>query len=229
MISPAKHAYDVSHSLRSDRTRIRWAIAGSITLHGLLALFLSFFIKSWLLPEQRITLPQSKNDLEISILYRVPTQEPLVQQKAAREISTAQPSKVEKPKKFFTEEGLVDVKSELATTDSIVVARHVLRTKVDSLFALLDEYPELKRVVFRELLLNPPPRVDSSENFRLALARSLARFYEGSAQYGIIQRKDWIYVSPYDPFRPHGLTNSIDFVGLILAIVELSEKLSSKK
>ncbi|MBM4167810.1 MAG: hypothetical protein FJ215_01430 [Ignavibacteria bacterium] len=203
--------------LHDDRALLRLALIVSIALHVLLSFPLALLIRAWLPSRPRVVLPQAHQVFEIS-LYRQPHRpEVHVREPVDRQTVTSPIPPIDR----IDVVALETKPSEISAIDSADVRRQTPKTKIDSLFGLLDEYPELKRAVFRELLVNQLPLRDSSEGFRMAVARSLARFYEGSYRYGSLQRKDAIYVSPYDPFRPHGLLQNVNMIGLILAISRL--------
>ncbi len=192
MISLSTIARRVHQALHNDRSRFRWAIVLSLALHILLSVPLALLVRHWFPSGPQVVLPRVHHPLEISLLEpsHQPTQRSLRQDD--RVALSSAPPREDRTEDLSRRAETPVLDADVPAADSIGITRQLLATKVDSLFALLEEYPELRRVVFRELLTSQPLLKDSTEDFRFAVARSLARFYEGSVQYGSLQRKDAI-------------------------------------
>lgn len=216
--------------LERDQTLLRWALLISLGIHALAALLLSLMLARWGPHERSIKLPQNSYVHEITLLSRIEKlpSKPTEPYTRSRTLPLQTPVEAKEPQTLDeTETHIIESTTpEALSPEGLLVEQ---KTRVDTLFALLDQHPEFKNIILRELLLQQPQYPDSTELFRKSIAQALAHFRTTASQYGIIQRKDQIYVSPYDPFRPHGLKNNIDLIGLTIAIIYLIQRISEKE
>jgi hypothetical protein len=100
-------------------------------------------------------------------------------------------------------------------------------TRSNSLFALLEEHPEFRNIILSNLLFSRPLQTDTIEALRKSISEALELIHATSPFELQLQRNVQLYGTPYDRFRPYGLRDNVDLIGLAYAIYHLAYTLTT--